>query len=59
MADVSERTLLLASNREPIAKGLSLILATVCIVDVFGVFPIIALPKSIINCGKYQNKFFF
>lgn len=34
-------------------NGLSLIFAIICIVDVFGVFPIVALPKTIINCGYY------
>ena len=32
--------------------GLSLIFATLCIVDIFGVFPIIALPRAIVECGK-------
>ncbi|XP_011499550.1 PREDICTED: proton-coupled amino acid transporter 4 [Ceratosolen solmsi marchali] len=32
-------------------SGLSLFFATLCIVDIFGVFPIIALPKSIVQCG--------
>ncbi|KAL6256177.1 hypothetical protein P5V15_012293 [Pogonomyrmex californicus] len=33
--------------------GLSLFFATLCIVDIFGVFPIIALPRSIVQCGLY------
>ncbi|XP_059488359.1 uncharacterized protein LOC132204082 [Neocloeon triangulifer] len=32
-------------------SGLSLLFATLCIVDLFGVFPIVALPRAIINCG--------
>lgn len=35
------------------AKGLSLGFATLCIVDLFGVFPIIALPATLISCGYY------
>ncbi|XP_043274376.1 amino acid transporter AVT1B isoform X2 [Venturia canescens] len=34
-----------------INSGLSLIFATLCIVDIFGVFPIIALPRAIVQCG--------
>ncbi|KAL6446979.1 hypothetical protein ACFW04_001391 [Cataglyphis niger] len=34
-------------------SGLSLFFATLCIVDIFGVFPIIALPRSIVQCGLY------
>uniref|UniRef100_A0A182PA47 Amidase domain-containing protein n=1 Tax=Anopheles epiroticus TaxID=199890 RepID=A0A182PA47_9DIPT len=34
-------------------RKLSLFFATLCVVDLFGVFPIIALPKSIISCGLY------
>ncbi|XP_024869964.1 amino acid transporter AVT1C-like [Temnothorax curvispinosus] len=34
-------------------SGLSLLFATLCIVDIFGVFPIIALPRSIVQCGLY------
>ncbi|KAF4531739.1 hypothetical protein B566_EDAN008952 [Ephemera danica] len=36
---------------QPHAGGLSLLFATLCIVDLFGVFPIVALPRAIINCG--------
>lgn len=32
--------------------GLSVLFSIICIVDVFGVFPIISLPKTIIACGK-------
>ncbi|KAK3926752.1 Amino acid transporter AVT1B [Frankliniella fusca] len=31
--------------------GLSLVFATLCIIDLFGVFPIVALPRPIIDCG--------
>ncbi|XP_032684475.1 amino acid transporter AVT1B [Odontomachus brunneus] len=34
-------------------SGLSLLFATLCIVDIFGVFPIIALPCAIVQCGLY------
>lgn len=32
--------------------GLSVLYTILCIVDLFGVFPVVALPKSIIACGK-------
>ncbi|KAL0118936.1 hypothetical protein PUN28_009517 [Cardiocondyla obscurior] len=32
---------------------LSLFFATLCIIDIFGVFPIITLPQSIVQCGLY------
>nr|XP_040224133.2 uncharacterized protein LOC120950287 [Anopheles coluzzii] len=35
------------------SRKLSLFFATLCVVDLFGVFPIVALPKSIISCGLY------
>ncbi|KAI4497536.1 hypothetical protein M0802_007306 [Mischocyttarus mexicanus] len=34
-------------------SDLSLFFATLCIVDIFGVFPIIALPSSIVQCGLF------
>ncbi|XP_014615230.1 PREDICTED: proton-coupled amino acid transporter 4 [Polistes canadensis] len=34
-------------------SDLSLFFAILCIVDIFGVFPIIALPSSIVQCGLY------
>ncbi|XP_058812823.1 vesicular inhibitory amino acid transporter [Topomyia yanbarensis] len=34
-------------------KKLSLFFASLCVIDLFGVFPIVALPKSIISCGLY------
>ncbi|XP_055525879.1 uncharacterized protein LOC129718810 [Wyeomyia smithii] len=39
------------SERGP--TKLSLFFASLCIIDLFGVFPIVALPKSIISCGLY------
>ncbi|XP_058058636.1 uncharacterized protein LOC131209560 [Anopheles bellator] len=35
------------------SRQLSLFFATLCVIDLFGVFPIVALPKSIISCGLY------
>ena len=35
--------------------GLSVLFTILCIVDLFGVFPVVALPKSIIACGKNFN----
>ncbi|XP_011303574.1 uncharacterized protein mah [Fopius arisanus] len=32
-------------------SGLSIFFAALCIVDIFGVFPIIALPRAIVQCG--------
>lgn len=37
----------------PLQNGLSVFFAIICIVDVFGVFPVIALPKPVIDCGYY------
>nr|XP_003704137.1 PREDICTED: uncharacterized protein LOC100883108 [Megachile rotundata] len=34
-------------------SDLSLLFATLCVIDIFGVFPIIALPRSIVQCGLY------
>lgn len=34
-------------------SDLSLLFATLCVVDIFGVFPIIALPRAIVQCGLY------
>jgi len=34
------------------SSGLSLLFATLCIIDIFGVFPIIALPRAIVQCGE-------
>ncbi|XP_075985357.1 uncharacterized protein LOC142982636 [Anticarsia gemmatalis] len=33
--------------------GLSVLFTVLCIVDLFGVFPVITLPKSVISCGIY------
>ncbi|XP_008558334.1 uncharacterized protein LOC103578872 [Microplitis demolitor] len=44
----TERTALLNSE---VNSGLSIFFATLCIIDIFGVFPIIALPHAIIHCG--------
>lgn len=58
----SERSLLLESynvkgtHRTSSSKGLSVVLAAVCIVDVFGVFPLVTLPKAIIQCGKTEKQ---
>ena len=35
------------------SKGLSVFFATLCAVDLFGVFPIVVLPSSLISCGKW------
>ncbi|XP_066583652.1 uncharacterized protein mah [Prorops nasuta] len=34
-----------------VSSGLSVFFATLCIVDIFGVFPIIALPRAVVQCG--------
>ncbi|XP_016772876.1 proton-coupled amino acid transporter 4 isoform X2 [Apis mellifera] len=34
-------------------SDLSLLFATLCVIDIFGIFPIIALPRSIVQCGLY------
>lgn len=34
-------------------KGLSVCFGTLCVVDLFGVFPIIALPAALISCGNF------
>lgn len=39
-------------------SGLSLLFATLCVIDIFGVFPIIALPRSIVQCGEISLQFF-
>lgn len=36
-------------------RGLNTFYATLCVIDLFGVFPIVALPAAIISCGKYCN----
>ncbi|CAH1369092.1 unnamed protein product [Tenebrio molitor] len=50
----SERNLLLDHVKNCSGTNkLSVIFAIICIVDVFGVFPVVALPKAIIDCGLY------
>jgi hypothetical protein len=39
-------------SQSPNPATLSLFFAILCVIDLFGVFPIVALPKSIISCGK-------
>jgi hypothetical protein len=34
-------------------KKLSVFFAALCVIDLFGVFPIVTLPKSLISCGYY------
>lgn len=36
------------------SKKLTLFFATLCVIDLFGVFPIVTLPKSLISCGYYS-----
>ncbi|XP_006610904.1 proton-coupled amino acid transporter 4 isoform X1 [Apis dorsata] len=45
-----ERLPLLFKN---VNSDLSLLFATLCVIDIFGIFPIIALPRSIVQCGLY------
>lgn len=35
------------------AQGLNVFYATLCVIDLFGVFPIVALPGALISCGKF------
>lgn len=55
MQESNERTYLLDENRTK--NGLSTIFAIICILDVFGVFPVVTLPKTIMDCGMW--KYFF
>lgn len=34
-------------------KKLTVFFATLCVIDLFGVFPIVTLPKSLISCGYF------
>lgn len=34
------------------AQGLNVFYATLCVIDLFGVFPIVALPGALISCGR-------
>lgn len=36
-------------------SDLSLFFATLCIIDIFGVFPIIALPNAVVQCGELHQ----
>lgn len=36
-------------------QGLNVFYATLCIIDLFGVFPIVALPGALISCGKLMQ----
>lgn len=38
---------------ESVGQRLSLFYATLCVIDLFGVFPIVALPSAIISCGLF------
>lgn len=44
-----------ARNNEAMSgdKKLSLFFASLCVIDLFGVFPIVTLPRSLISCGYY------
>lgn len=55
----TERSLLLESYKikhTTSTRGLSVAVATVCIIDVFGVFPLVTFPKAVIQCGKIHFK---
>lgn len=45
------------SRNNASTNGLSVSFAAVCIVDVFGVFPLVTTPKAIIQCGKLTHKY--
>ncbi|CAH1183550.1 unnamed protein product [Phaedon cochleariae] len=51
----NERTFLLdlRGRNNYRSEGLSTFFAVICILDVFGVFPVVSLPKAIIDCGFY------
>lgn len=34
-------------------RGLNVLFATLCVIDLFGVFPIVALPGALISCGIF------
>lgn len=44
---------ILRERFEAHSKKLSLFFASLCVIDLFGVFPIVALPRSLILCGEY------
>lgn len=63
--DVRQCELLSEMNRERLPlllreanSNLSLLFATLCVIDIFGVFPIIALPRAIVECGKFSLPIF-
>lgn len=63
--DVRQCELLHEMNRERLPlllreanSNLSLLFATLCVIDIFGVFPIIALPRAIVECGKFFFAYF-
>ncbi|XP_023290535.1 amino acid transporter AVT1C [Orussus abietinus] len=39
-------------------SGLTVFFATLCIIDIFGVFPVIALPRAIVQCGLFVYLFY-
>lgn len=43
-------------NKSNETKGLNVFFASLCVIDLFGVFPIVVLPPAIISCGKYDIK---
>lgn len=47
--EIDERRPLL--NVSSSSNGLSVFFAIICVIDVFGVFPIVTLPKAVIDCG--------
>lgn len=47
----NERLLNLLQIRSE-TRGLSVFFAALCVIDLFGVFPIVALPSGLISCGK-------
>lgn len=40
-------------KRSTSTKGLNLFFASLCVIDLFGVFPIVILPAALISCGFY------
>lgn len=49
----SIRNILSGLIRSTEVKGLNLFYASLCVIDLFGVFPIVALPAALISCGFY------
>lgn len=51
--DTNDESVLINPNISiNLPKSLSVFFATLCVVDLFGVFPIVTLPKAIISCGQ-------